>query len=126
MNEILGTVPIGGVEGQINAGRDLTIESQSNSEYWVSSTAGVAPSRSPQATGTEHQFEGRRFGIGVSGDGAINYIREDSQAFIRDIQIVNARKIRVDANTASLALAGTARLAFLISWESLHRGHAIT
>jgi autotransporter-associated beta strand protein len=103
----------GGVEGRVAVGRDLRLNADSHHELWTAATSGGNSDSVGRAAAASEEFEGLQFGFGVSADVAYNRLRDETQAFIRDVPDVSAGgAMQLDAQSSNQLVAAAGAVTF--------------
>lgn len=91
--------------GSVTAAGDITINADSEYEIYSIGVAGAAP------VGTGSTTE-KKYGVGVSGDAAVNNIDDDTETAINDMTVTADGAIALSADTDSIITAGGGAVAF--------------
>ena len=119
--------------GSVTAGDDITVAATSNQEIVSVGISGAFSSGMTEPTSTDGSgnsdpqagvsvpasvaqqaaVSGKEFGIGLSGDVGLNFLAEDTEAFIQGAgPITAANELKVDATGTSLFIAAAGAVAY--------------
>jgi hypothetical protein len=110
----VGASGTGGETGYVEAGQNVSLDAASSLETWAISVSGAASGGAFKTTvGLGERHGGLEFGLGLSGDAAVNELSTSVQAFVRDTVRVNAGdQIFLQATDAPHLVAGAGAVAF--------------
>ena len=111
----MGSIGTGGIVGKVTAGGAVTVKAVSDpahNEIWTAAVAGAgpAPAGGGPAKGTNLSKPSDSTGsqpidVSVAGGAAINVYNVHAIAYVRDIDVVAAGELRVEASAAALVVA---------------------
>ncbi|MCA9184769.1 MAG: VCBS repeat-containing protein, partial [Planctomycetales bacterium] len=110
--EEVGPMGTGGETGKVVA-PEITLDAFNDLHAMTVSTSGAASQGAFGSIGPNERFQGMAFGVGFSGDVALNQLNYATETFIRDTEIVDAtNRLLLNATDAPQLVSGAGAVTF--------------
>ena len=102
----------GGIEGAVSALGELTLDAASGVGLWTLAVSGGDSGSTRRPTGGASTARGLDFGLGVSGDVAFSSLVNTAETYIRDVAVVIAPTVSLEALNGTLGVTSAGALVF--------------